>query len=242
MKVAGLAVGLIAGMVGMAALAQDGGPKPLLPGDVELRRAPDIEARFRYFPDAARQQQIEGRGTVVCRVQDDGKLRDCTVKAEAPEGHGFGEATKRLVEAEIQLGRKARDGSPTAGREFQVTRLFALRNPRETAQTAPLDPGRVGEDGLRRRWIRPPDSSQLYGCFRRAIPSSEDARIKLQCVSTADDRLADCKAVENSKAPDARYEAAAVCALGSARYRVEDKDGKPVTGAEITVPLSYRKP
>ena len=242
MKVSGLVVGLVVGLSAVAALAQDAPQKPLLPGDVELRRAPDIEARFRYFPDAARQQQIEGRGTVVCRIQDDGKLRDCVVKAEAPEGLGFGEATKRLVEAEIQLGKKARDGSATAGREFQVTRLFALRNPRGTAQTAPLDPGRVGEDGLRRRWIRPPDGSQLYGCFRRAIPSSEDARIKLQCLSSVDDRLTDCKAVENSKAPDARYEAAAICAIGSARFRVEDKDGKPVAGAEITVPLSYRKP
>lgn len=242
MKVWGLVMGGVIGLTAVVAFAQPADEKPLLPGDVEFRRTPDIEARFRYFPNEARQRQIEGRGTVVCRIQDDGKLRDCAVKAESPEGMGFGEATRRLVEAEIQLGKKARDGSPTAGRAFQVTRLFALRSRRDTAQMMPLDPGKVGEDGLRRRWLRPPDAGQVTACFRRAIPDSEDAKVRLRCLSSKDDRLTDCKAVENSRAPDARYEAAAICALESARFRVEDKDGKPVSGERIVVPLSYTKP
>ena len=234
--------GLVLSLGAASAFAEGAEVDPLLPGDVEFRRVPNLEARFLYFPQEARQKQIEGRGTVLCRVQDDGRLRDCTVKAESPEGLGFGMATKRLVEAEIQLTKKARDGQPTAGRLFQVTRLFALRSRREGAQVMPLDPGVVGEDGLRRRWVKAPDMDQVYGCFRRTIPKSEDATVKLRCSSSTDDRLKDCKAVENSRAPDARYETAAICALDSARFRVEDKDGKPVAGQEITVPLSYKKP
>ncbi len=242
MRISVLALALAAGLAGAGAFAQAIDEKPLLPGEVEFRRAPDIEARFRYFPNEARQNQIEGRGTVVCRVQDNGLLRDCAVKAESPEGQGFGEATRRLVEAEIQLGKKARDGSPTAGRLFQVTRLFALRSRRDTAQVMPLDPGKVGEDGLRRRWLRLPDPGQVAGCFRRAVPNLEDAKVRLRCLSSTDDRLTDCTVVENSRAPDTRYEAAAVCAIQSARFRVEDKDGKPVAGEGIVVPLGYSKP
>lgn len=230
------------GLAAAAAFAQGAGEKPMLPGDVDFRRTPDVEARFRYFPNEARQNQVEGRGTVVCRVQDDGRLRECAVKAESPEGQGFGEATRRLVEAEIQIGKKARDGSPTAGRLFQVTRLFALRSRRDTAQAMPLDPGKLGEDGLRRRWLRAPDPAHLSACFRRAIPDSEDAKVKLRCLSSTDDRLTDCIVVENTKAPDTRYEAAAICAMETARFRVEDRDGKSVGGHGIVVPLSYVKP
>ena len=64
MRISVLALALAAGLAGAGAFAQAIDEKPLLPGEVEFRRAPDIEARFRYFPNEARQNQIEGRGTV----------------------------------------------------------------------------------------------------------------------------------------------------------------------------------
>lgn len=52
----------------------------------------DIE---RFFPDTAARQQVSGKGTALCTVGVDGKLSDCQVASESPEGFGFGEATVR---------------------------------------------------------------------------------------------------------------------------------------------------
>lgn len=53
---------------------------------------------LRYFPAEARRAQVEGRVQVDCTVADGGRLRDCTVVSETPEGYGFGENTIKALE------------------------------------------------------------------------------------------------------------------------------------------------
>lgn len=152
-SILGLAAGAVLAFAAGAA-AQSESEGPLMPADVKFKRMPNFGATAFYFPSNARMKRIEGRATVICRVQPDGGLGDCAVTAEAPDGEGFGEATRRLAGEEIVIEKKARDGSPTAGRLFQFTRIFALPGAAGTKQTMPLDLGEVGEDGLRRRWIQ----------------------------------------------------------------------------------------
>ena len=216
-------------------------PPPLLPGDVTFLLVPNAEARFLYFPGEARQKRVEGRATVVCRVQADGRLADCRSKAEEPANYGFGEATVRLAQAEIRLGRKDRHGAETEGRLFQFSRIYALRGSAATKQVMPLDHGVAGEDGLRRRWIRAPDAAATTKCFGRAVGTAEDVELTLACKTSENDRLANCRVIKNTRAPDVRYEAAGICAIDTARFRAEDSAGKPVMGVEISVPLGFRK-
>jgi hypothetical protein len=234
-----VAAAAVAVMASGAAPAQEA---PLTPGEVEFRRMPNPDSRFRLFPNQARQQQIEGRATVVCRVQAAGGLEACTTKAESPEGLGFGEATERLATEEIKLGRKARDGSATEGRLFQFSRIWALRERRDTARVQPIDTGNVDADGLRRRWIKLPDAASTASCFRRKAPSVKAVQLRLQCRSALDDRVRDCKVAQDGGAPGPGVEEAGICAVNTARFRVEDATGKPVAGAEIRIPLNFRKP
>jgi len=49
------------------------------------RQSPEIE-----FPDRARYEV--GLAAIVCHVRETGRLRDCTIESEFPEGSGFGRA------------------------------------------------------------------------------------------------------------------------------------------------------
>ena len=237
----GILLGLFAAaFVGPQVQAQSSDEAPLLPGQVKFLKLPGADARFEYFPAEARKNRIEGRGTVVCRIAEGGRLEGCQVKAEDPPGQGFGEATARLVQGEIRLDKTAIDGKPTAGRSFQVTRIFALRGGAGTKDAQPLDPGKVGQDGLRRRWIQAPDPRVTERCFR-GFSKAEDVQLTLSCKSTVDDRFSECRVTKNSRAPDVRYEQAGICAIESGRFRVEDAQGKPVSGVEISVPFSRRR-
>ena len=54
-------------------------------GDLRWARSPDIS-----FPGRAR--YAEGLAAILCDVSETGRLRDCTVESEFPEGGGFGRA------------------------------------------------------------------------------------------------------------------------------------------------------
>ncbi len=62
---------------------------------------------------------LAGRAIVRCRVQPDGKLRDCAIINEDPAGWGFGKGALATTR-ELRLARKTLDGSPTAGRLVDV--------------------------------------------------------------------------------------------------------------------------
>jgi TonB family protein len=64
-------------------------------------RRPDAAAIARFYPEAARQNGIEGRATIECGVgPGDGRtgdLVDCRVFEESPVGEGFGPAALSMA-------------------------------------------------------------------------------------------------------------------------------------------------
>jgi protein TonB len=61
-----------------------------------------VSAKDRY-PERAANDEISGMAVIDCVLQVDGKVKDCVVVKEAPQGYGFGEATVKLFEDEYNI-------------------------------------------------------------------------------------------------------------------------------------------
>lgn len=85
---------------------------------------PNARDFARYYPDRARERDMEGRATVECIVNVDGRL-SCTVTSEDPPGWGFGEATLQAAR-HFRVSPQTRDGQPTSGGRIRRTIRWVL--------------------------------------------------------------------------------------------------------------------
>jgi hypothetical protein len=103
-----ICVGLIAACVSFAALAQSpedapssGSTPSAEPFHARFERRPDARQR-RYFPAEAMYREITGSALVCCVPRPD-RTVSCSVAVEIPEGRGFGDAARAIVEDNQQL-------------------------------------------------------------------------------------------------------------------------------------------
>ncbi|MES2034230.1 MAG: TonB family protein [Pseudomonadota bacterium] len=95
----------------------------------------------RYYPDQAQRQQLEGRASVACKVDVEGRLSGCVVTEEIPKGVGFGEATILLAENEFRMHPKLERGIPVEGTVliplvFKLPKTSAAERAAIAAETA----------------------------------------------------------------------------------------------------------
>src|SRR5262249_24971935 len=90
-------------------------------------------------------------------------------------------------------------------------------------------------------WVARPDWRDLLRCARAAPKPPPEAVVTLRCVTAAHDQITDCAVVSNTRAPDARYERAALCATKYFRIRAGPADA-PVLGVPVTVPTGFITP
>lgn len=62
-------------------------------------RTPTNEDMMRAYPPAAREQRVEGYASLNCVIAKTGRLKECRIEAEGPEGWGFGEAAKSVAQS-----------------------------------------------------------------------------------------------------------------------------------------------
>ena len=72
-------------------------PRPSIITNPQWVRKPDGGDLERYYPQRARDQEVDGRATIECTVTANGSLTSCSVVSESPAGAGFGEATVRAA-------------------------------------------------------------------------------------------------------------------------------------------------
>jgi TonB family protein len=102
---------------------------PLVDPPVRTRpdwiRVPTLDDIADFYPRRARARGIEGRVVLDCRVAVVGRLKDCRVHQETPEGTGFGEAALEL--APLIVARPGTlDGVPIADELVRVPIAFML--------------------------------------------------------------------------------------------------------------------
>ncbi len=85
--------------------------------------APSGEALSRAYPRAALSKRINGTATLNCRVTAEGRLTDCEIASEAPDGYGFGRAALSVAPLfEMRPGMV--DGAPVAGFSVSIPIVF----------------------------------------------------------------------------------------------------------------------
>jgi TonB family protein len=106
----------------MAASCARADETPLQGADVHLSlRDPGVK----FYPEAAQRARLEGHATALCLIAPNGDLTKCDVVEETPADLGFGRGVVRLAE-HMRADLKAKDGSPTPGRQFLFKLTFRL--------------------------------------------------------------------------------------------------------------------
>jgi protein TonB len=94
-------------------------PTPAIVVNLTWLEQPTAQDFARYYPDRAKYEGVDGRATLDCLVNADGRL-SCTIVSEEPEGWGFGEATLRIAR-HFRIAPTTRDGTPTVGGRIRRT-------------------------------------------------------------------------------------------------------------------------
>lgn len=229
--------GLVAGMgLAGAACAQEG-PPPLPPKSAFVR-TPTAAELAQYYPAEAVTRGQSGYAVVDCAIEAAGKLRDCRVLLDGPEGAGFGQAALSLADV-FRLEMKTIEPSTT--RWLQPI-VFAMPNwtqprlgltPTDSSlvdlSAKPADKGAwacPSKDNPQRfcsshpiRWARQPWLTEILPALTLSDQTTGES--VLQCAVSPEGRLVRC--ATSNTTPKARAAMLAAANLYVAPKRAEDR-------------------
>jgi TonB family protein len=105
---------------------------------------PNLDDMAANFPAPALAAHVAvGHVMLNCQVGARGRLTDCALKSESPQGMGFGQAALALS-PEFQVTIWSEDGLPTVGGRLNVPIRYEGPTPAPAKPTAPLSPGSGG--------------------------------------------------------------------------------------------------
>lgn len=175
------------------------------------------------FPKAAFDQKISGGAVLNCTADNDGREVDCRIIKEDPPGMGFGEAALALVTKE-RVKTKDASGTSIVGRRFNTGFNF-------------LAPGDSNPD-----WVRKPSGADVAAAFpTKAMQEGRAGKATITCNVTIEGFLERC--VVLSESPEAYgFGAAALQLAPQFRMSPKMRGGKPVSGGEVSIPISWQAP
>jgi protein TonB len=89
----------------------------------------------KFYPPQAAKAHIEGRSTIRCKVDRQGRLVDCFVVQEEPVDAGFGDAALKLAPY-FAMRPRTQDGQSVEGGIVNIPIRFQLPGPQEPATDA----------------------------------------------------------------------------------------------------------
>jgi TonB family protein len=186
-------------------------------------------ALLRYYPAGARSGGIEGDVLVSCTMQQHGALRACRVVDERPSGQGFGAAALAMLASSQDAPNASYTAAELAGyKEFKVKfRVNPLSiSPNLTGPAHVIAPPNVVK--------LPAENFQANSWPVDGAPGS----VYLRCAVSLSGRLNACSAFGEYPAGN-RLGRHAIDLAADFRLRPLQCDGKPVDGAQVTVPFSF---
>jgi TonB family protein len=166
-----------------------------------------------------------GQAVLRCDLNKAGGLTSCDVISENPKGKGFGKAAKTLSKT-----FKVSFGASKSLDDYKIDVPFRFRNP-ATPDTRKL---------TKPNWIRtlsPEGMADIYpaAAIKAGVKSGLGV---VSCVANALGELTDCQATREDPA-GLDFSAAAIQAAGVMRMNPWTKEGDPVEGLRITLPVRF---
>jgi TonB family protein len=208
-----------------AATAPKPGPHVVVNPDWEQK--PTGANMSQVWPIEALKQRIPGgRAVIKCSVGADGRLTDCAVQEEQPQGAGFGQAALKLS-SEFRMKPKTIDGQPVAGAEVTIPINFQIATGADSGQTY------TAPD-----WLQKPSLAQMYFVWPRSAAAKGSAgRGVLKCVVNKQGLAQACEVISESPAGKGFGEAA-LKLTPTFLFKPAMLNGEPVD-AEIAIPITF---
>lgn len=119
-----LAIGLVAVAVQAPSVAEPSAlPEPFQITAPPWRNRATGEDVARVYPPRAREQRVDARVTMECRVVADGRMSACVVLDEEPAGYGFWGAALKLA-PKFRLHSTLPDGTRVEGGMIKIPLRF----------------------------------------------------------------------------------------------------------------------
>jgi TonB family protein len=230
-RITTFAVVLVLAAVGTAASAQDASEDRMITRP-DWERQPTREQMSALFPAAAMRAGKEGRAWIECSVATTGRMRDCVIIREEPEGYGFGAAA--LATASFFRMKPAEaEGMAIDGARVQIPVGFRCSscNPQPIGRTE-----RVYSNIL---WPEAPSFEQWIEAYpERARANPVDGVATLECEFIEGGRLDRCRVRDET--PRGRGFGQAARAMAEHfRGPAMDQDGNETAGGTALINIAF---
>jgi TonB family protein len=201
--------------------------------------APAADRLLGYYPPAARAAGVSGEATLGCGRSEHGALVNCTLTSESPPGYGFGAAALALAAASV--------GNPV-GHYGESAAHLAL----PTAFHFTADPPAITPDVFsphfgvptiiqRPQWAKVSSSISFAKFYPKAAARAHiHGHVDLLCVVEIDG-TADCQ-VTSEDPPGLGFGDAALKISRLFRFVPMQRDGVPVAGGKVNIPIGFTPP
>jgi TonB family protein len=193
------------------------------PGDTaaDWLTKPTAEQVQAYYPNAAAAKAASGSASIRCTVTVDTTLKNCSVLSETPAGLGFGDAAVAMASV-FRMKPAIKSGQPVDS-QVSIPIRFALP---ESMVTNP-------------DWRQKPSSDEMMRSWPlAAIKANKGGSVILRCKVTVDGLVNNCLVIaETPTGLGFGSSALAMAPLFIMKPLV--RDGVPVGGAEVVIPISY---
>lgn len=131
---------ILAGLAGALAVLSGGAQAAVVTNPDWLTR-PGSDEMARAFPMLAQRLDIEGRATLACEVDSQGKLAGCSAVSATPKGLGFDKAALSMAPS-FRMKPKTVGGRPVGGGSVRIPIRFTLPHP-QAAESPPPAPAQL---------------------------------------------------------------------------------------------------
>ncbi len=208
----------------------------LAPGDsnADWMTKPTAEQLLGVYPVAARAKPpANARATILCKVNEEGFLRDCKVLQETPANMAFGMAALQLS-ALFRMKPKIRSGKPVEG-EVTIPIVWAgfqnMPQPSGPSNALVLDPP----------WARTPSTEQVRAAWPVNAKGATTGQVVLRCELNKTGGLTSCDL--QSEIPAGKGFAKAARSLAPAFQVTFTPDQvKSLDSYTVDVPFHFRDP
>jgi len=185
------------------------------------------------FPAKARAAGVSrGGGVVKCRVTHEGRLVDCQLLSESPEGLGFGDAALKAADF-LAMNPWSMDGAPVDDAIIQTPITLAL--PEHQA-------GAEGDIVTNPDWIRRPNADDVTSAYPvAAARARESGEARISCHITSEGLLVDCTVLTESPV-GAAFGQAALALSPKFAMRPATRSGQSVAGRTVILPFRFQPP